>query len=957
MSLDFCFDTERFLYLVNICVVKYENKKTDVSVILNSYVDNFFISNIKNDDNKMKKWFTFFITLSFWVTVSAQVSIKGNVKDEQGEALIGASVGVPNSTIGTLTDAEGKFALTVSNSLPFKLRVSFVGFISKDIDITDASKEISVQLKEAGMLGEILVSAASRVDERILEAPVTVEKIDLKELRSTASFDAYSTINSLKGVQANTGSLTFTSVNTRGFADMQNFRFVQLIDGMDANTPGLGYPIGGSSGPADIDIANIELVPGASSALYGANAFNGLLTINTKNPFNYQGLSAYLKTGVTNQDGIGTKPINEVGFRYAKAFNNKFAFKINFGYMKATDWTANDESFYINTTRAANPTPFLSKPRNDPNFDAVNVYGDEVVATVKLTSAATTTNINRTGIKEKDIVDYNVTMIKGGVSLNYKITDNIEASYAYNYVKNDGILRHTTIYPFKGISQQFHRLELKGKNWNVKAFNSKEDLGDTYLMLATGSFIEQGRKSNAAWATDYGAAYRGEVTGVVAGNHDLARIYADRDLIPIGSDAYNTLRKTTLTSTNIATGGSKINDYSQLTSIDGNYNFTSIANILDLQVGGVYRRYLINSEGALFNDGPLGYNAPIPIDEYGFYTQVGKKLLDDRINIRASLRYDKNNNFDGKITPRISIVGALDKAKNHNLRASYQTGFRNPGAQEGYIALDIGSAILLGGLQNNFDHYTYKNTAGTLFKGSDLQKNLVTLASYQAFAGGGSTNPSLLKLANLPVLKQEQNTTWEIGYKGLIAKRLFVDLNYYNTQYQDLVVRITTFSTDAKRAFAVYTNIADKITSNGFGAGLDYLLGKGFKVGVNYTYTTFNADTAVKNNPGFLPSFNTPKNRYNISLSNENVANSNIGFNIKYKYWDAYTWQSPFGAGAIDSKGIVDLAISYKIKSLQSVIKVGASNLFNNEYNTVYGGPKIGSIYYIGWTFDQIYGK
>ncbi len=291
------------------------------------------------------------------------------------------------------------------------------------------------------------------------------------------------------------------------------------------------------------------------------------------------------------------------------------------------------------------------------------------------------------------------------------------------------------------------------------------------------------------------------------------------------------------------------------------------------------------------------------------------------------------------------------------MRASYQTGFRNPGGQEGYIAVDVGSAILLGGLQNNFDHYSYQNAAGTKFTGLDLQKKLVTLASYQAFAGGGSTDSGLLKLANLPAIKQEQNTTSEIGYKGFFANKLFVDLNYYHTQYQDLVVRITAFSVEAKRAFAVYTNIAEKVTSNGFGAGLDYVIGKGFKVGFSYTKTTFNATKALKSSPGFLPSFNTPKNRYNVYFSGNDILKTSIGFDIKYRYWDAYTWQSPFGAGNIASKGIVDLAVSYKIKNLQSMFKLGASNLFNNEYNTVYGGPKVGSIYYFGWTFDQAFGK
>ena len=889
----------------------------------------------------------------------SQSIVTGQVRDNtDDDQLPGASVMIKGTVVGTTTDSEGRFQLKTSVPLPFKLSVSFIGFTEKEVEVTQNNQELDLKLeKQATTLGEVVVSA-SKVEESIMQASVTIEKMNIVELRSTPSFDSYGALANLKGVQANTGSLTFTSINTRGFADMQNWRFVQLIDGMDASSPGLNYPIGGNSGPSDIDIESIELVPGANSALYGANAFNGLLTINTKSPFYYQGLSVYSKGGVTVQNGAGTNPLGEVGFRYAKAFNNKLAFKVNFGSMKATDWTANDESFYINLARSADPAPYLSKPRNDPNFDAVNVYGDEVVASVNLGTGANV-NINRTGIKEKDLIDYNIGMIKSDASIHYRLTNKIEVSYGYRFIKSDAILRHTTMYPFVNWTQQFHRFELKGSNWNLKAFNSAENAGDTYFLLATGSFIETNRKSNAAWAADYGSAFRGLVSGVNAADHDAARIYADRDMPAIGSHKFDSLRTVTLNNTDVPTGGSKLVSKTSLTSVDGNYVFARIANILDLNMGGSYRYYNLNSSGKLFNDGPQSNfkGQPIPVQEYGGYLQAGKKLLDERINIRGSLRYDKRPEFKARITPRVSFVYSIDQSKNHNIRASYQTGFRNPASQEGYIALDIKSAILLGGIERNLTNYNYSKADGTTYNGIDIHKNLVTLASYQAFAAGGGSDPSLLVPANLQYLKQEKNTSYDIGYKGLIGKKLFIDASYYYTRYTDLIVRITTFSREAGRAYAVYTNINDAVTSQGAGLGLEYFLNKGYSISGNYTYTSFDSDKALANNPGFLPSFNTPENRYNISFSNPGIGKSDIGFNIKYRWWDSYKWQSPFGLGQIDSKGIVDMALTYKIRSIQSMLKIGASNLFRNEYRTVYGGPTVGSIYFVSWTYDQMFRK
>jgi len=902
----------------------------------------------------MKKIFCVILIGWMHAICLGQNRIAGAVTGDDGEALIGASLQIEGTLTGTITDENGQFSLATSQEFPLTLLVGYFGYETKSIELTRPNEELNIfLLPSVNTLGEIVVSAASKFDERLVEAPVSIEKVDLFELRSTPSFDTYSTLSNLKGVQTNTGSLTFTSVNTRGFADMQNWRFVQLLDGMLANAPGLGYPLGGNSGPADIDVASMELVPGANSALYGANAFNGLLTIKTKDPFYYQGVSAYVKTGLTAQEAGGTNPLVDLGFRYAKSFNDKFAFKLNVGYLSGTDWTARDESFYINTARSFDPEPFLNTPRNDPNFDAVNVYGGEVQALVDLDGSGALTPINRTGIAEEDIVDYGVQVFKADGGVFYRLTDNIEASYSFRYIQSDAILRHTTIYPLVNLEQTFHKFLLKGGNWDFQAYRTKENAGDSYGMLATGAFIEQGRKSNEAWGADYGAAYRGEVSGVRTGDHGAARDYADRDMPSVESETFQALRSATLDNPDITTGGSKFIDNTSMLSMEGNYDLTPYLNeILSIQAGANVRRYLLDSEGQLFNDGPQGFGAPIPVNEYGGYIQLGKKFFKEQVHLRGSLRLDKHQDYDMALTPRFSLVTALDKQKDHNVRVSYQTGFRNPAPQEGYINLDIGNAILLGGSPNNINNFTYERPDGVVVE--DIHSGLITLESYTAFLQGGGVDPTLFVPANLSPLVQEMNSTFEIGYKGMVADRLLIDLNYYNTRYDNLLVRLTTISPTAGRAYAVYTNIDEVVTSNGFGLGVDYLIGKGFKAGVNYTYTVFDADEAVANNPGFLPSFNTPTNRVNFSFSNNEIGKSHFGFNMKLKYWDEYLWQSPFGAGTIESATVVDLAFTYRVSTLQSLLKIGASNLFNQEYQSVYGGPNIGSIYFVSWTFDQM---
>lgn len=896
----------------------------------------------------------FFFFAMLMVSASAQNIIRGVVTSQDKEPLITANITLLGSPQGTITDFDGKFLLETKMNYPLTIEVSYLGLETRRIVILENGEFLEIKLEDKYSYYNPVVVAASKVEEKIMEAPVTIEVLDLKRLQGNPSLSAYDALDHIKGVQSNKGGLTFNSINTRGFADMQNWRFVQLIDGMNANSPGLNYPIGGNSGPADIDIASIELVPGANSALYGANAFNGILLIKTKDPFANSGLSAYVKSGVTIQEAGGTNPLFDVGARFAKAYNDKFALKLNFGILNVTDWTANDESYYINNQRIAFAEDLLKLPRNTPTFDAVNVYGDEIGVPVILAADTDPVTVNRTGIKEADLLDYKSQVYKYDAALYYRLTDNTTASYSFRQVIVDAVLRHTTIYPFRNVGQLYHRFNVKNKNWELQAYYSKENANGTYLASAAAGFIEQARKSNVAWGADYGAAFRGEVAEVKAGDHDAARIYADRDLPAPDSDTFAALRETTLNNSDLLTGGSQLVDNTNLFNVTGSYYFESLKETIDLNIGGNMNRYSLDSDGALFNDGALGFGAPIPVNEYGGFVQVGKKLADKRIKLQGSIRADKHQDFEFRLSPRASAVLTLDEKRKQFARFSIQSAFRNPASQEGFINLDVGTAVLLGGIENNITTANFQRADGVTFSGQEIYESLITLESYIKFLGTGSTDPTVIEAADIPFLQQEKNTTWEIGYKGLINNRLFIDLNYYRAEYEDLIVRRTSISPLTGRAYAIYTNIPDKVTSSGLGASLEYFFTKNVRGRLTYNLTIFDAEEAVENTPDFIPSFNTPKHRINASVSSSKIGNTDLGFDLKYRYWNEYVWESPFGQSPIEANGVLDAALSYKLKSLKSVVKLGINNLLNKEYTTVYGGPQIGSIYYLSWTYDGI---
>ena len=141
---------------------------------------------------------------------------------------------------------------------------------------------------------------------------------------------------------------------------------------------------------------------------------------------------------------------------------------------------------------------------------------------------------------------------------------------------------------------------------------------------------------------------------------------------------------------------------------DGNYNFKRLLNDwADVQVGGSYRQYNPNSKGTLFNDALQEIN----IEEFGFYSQIQKKIFNERLKVTASLRYDKADNFDGNYSPKVALNYNLGEDNNHVIRASYQTGFRNPTVQEQYMFLNPAVKTTVGTVKDNLDRVSFTNTA------------------------------------------------------------------------------------------------------------------------------------------------------------------------------------------------------------------------------------------------------
>lgn len=928
-----------------------------------------------------------FSFLIFGVLGYSQTTIKGKVVDQNGQPVSSANVVIVGKAEGVVADFDGLFTLTTSEVPPFKLKVTSIGYSSSTVDVTSNNQNLTIKLtEEATQLGEIVISA-SRTPERIFESPVSVERFGLKDIKNTASSDFYDGLENLKGVDINTNSLTFKSINTRGFATFANTRFMQMVDQMDNSAPALNFPLGNLLGMTETDVLSVELLPGAASALYGANAFNGILFMRSKNPFDFQGISAYIKRGITSQEVSGDNTYTDFGIRAAYKFSDKFAGKVNFGYLNGTDWGADNETDKL----------FRGFTRDDLDYDGVNVYGDEVsqnmfsvaqilTKTIDPETGETilpagaealvpSVNVSRTGYNEKYLTDYNAESIKADWGLYYRPWENdFEISYVGKVGSGSTIYQGANRYAIDDFFLQQHKLEIKNDNFFLRGYLTEDKAGDSYDMVFTGININRAWKSDQQWFGEYVGTYVLNTLGGATSDqaHAAARAQAESGRYLPGTPEFQAAYERSINDPDLSSG-SKFQDNSKIYHADANYNFSEIIEFADIQVGGSTRTYELNSSGTIYtdNDGPIRYS------EFGVYTQIQKKLLEDRLKLTGSLRYDKSELFDGFFSPRLAAGYTLGENKNHNLRASFQTGFRNPTTQDLYIGLDVGRAILIGGAKDNLerDVRTYgvsqeaQDNLGqpaTIEKSGDGAYNNSYLASsLQAF--GASGNPADLKVANSNLAKPEQVTSFELGYRGKVSD-VVIDLSGYYNIYKDFLSNETVVSTyygeagdnslsvlalanGDYQAYQTYTNSEANVNSYGATLGIDTKVLGGFDLGANYTYSKLDFDQEA--NPDFRTNFNTPEHKFKANFGKTDLF-ENIGFNVAYRWSDSYFWEASFGDGQVPSFSVLDAQVNFTVPSLKSNFKVGASNLLGDEYFTAFGTGYVGSQYYVSWTINNL---
>ena len=989
-------------------------------------------------------WYLVLFSLPYFsIPALAQTTISGTVSGQDGQPLVGVSIQVSGKVVGTTTNDAGQFSLHVNDQPPIILQVSSLGYIPQELTVTEASTTLDISLSEQTIMASEVVVSASRIEESVMQSPVSIEKLNVLGIRESPQPSFYDALQNLKGVEMSTQSMTFRSVNTRGFGANGNTRMVQLMDGMDNQAPGLNFAVGNVIGMSELDVESVELLPGAASALYGPNAINGLLLMNSKSPFTYQGLSAYVKTGLmsaSNRTKQNTA-FYDVAVRFAKAFNDKFAFKANVAYLQAKDWQATDyrDQSLVNGTNLDNN---VGNSQDNPMYDGVNWYGDVGANIYDIlyangmpgdgsggSSAALgaiyTTPIPQIGgatlpqfiagadplqqlgaargifenmvpnyyqpapgYAEPHLTDYPTKSLKLNASLHYRINDQVEAILQANWGKGSTVYTAADRYNIQDFTMGQYKAELRGDNFFVRGYTTRENSGDAHALGVLGSLMSQQYLQTAIGAgaptfvenayTQYAGAFLMAYQQAMAGGADHntavgvaseaangyaganngtwmadamapALATADGMFLPGGEQFDATIADI---KTRPIPAGANFLDRSNMYHAEGMYNFKRQIDptVIELIAGANYRVYDLNSEGTLF---ALDNNGDeFNIREWGAYVQAGRNF-NDVFKLTASLRYDKNENFKGQFSPRIS--GVLTVAEDHNFRASFQRGFRIPTTQNQYIDLLTPQARLVGGLPLFRERYNMIDNP--VYALSDIQSGNITPYQFKEW-------------------EPEKVETYEVGYKSVIAERLFVDLFYYYNRF--LTFEGTAVLVQLKDPNGSVADLADPTRRNvysmpvaapqvlknsGWGIGLDYVIGRGFTLTGNVTQNVLlNDEELKKEDPAFITSFNSPKYRFNIGFSNRDINRTGWGFGLTFRHQTEFLWNGSIGTPAVNigRQSIIpafstfDAQISKKIPAIKSIVKVGGTNIGNKLYTTSWGNPSVGGLYYVSLTFDQL---
>ncbi|MBN09070.1 MAG: TonB-dependent receptor [Flavobacteriaceae bacterium] len=540
-----------------------------------------------------------FLSLTFCLLanlVIAQSTITGTIQDENSDPIPGVNIVIEGTSEGVVSDFDGNFTITTNQALPFNITVSSVGFSSQTIEVTNAEQSISVSLASGTRLDEVIISA-SRKREKVQEAPASVTLITARDIENSPYVnDPVTQLVNVPGVQIQQQSAQTINIEMRAGSGVFGTSTFPILDYRYLVTPAAGSFLTYQSGMSNLDIAQIEVVRGAASALYGPGVTSGVVHFITKNPIDYPGTAVEMFGGTQSTYGGAV--------RYAQANSGKtFGFKINARFARGDEFELDqyEDQDIIDTFSTTISQPAITNQMVD--------------ATQPGTVLLDRSDLDPDGDNNMLASEYQNYAVNA--HLEFRPSTNTQAFLSGGLNNGGGLF----------FNSQGHGFTQGNDYW-------------TQARIQSGGFFAQ-----AYW------------------NHND------------GGDAEN---PTFL----YASGFRQV---AERTSLEAQlqYNFDVSALNTEITVGMDYRDTASNSDYTLFgrNDDDDPYTIT------GVYGQ-GTTVLNDQVDLTYAMRYDQFNLVDeGAWAPRIALVYKVDE--RNTFRVSYNVATFGPSALEAYIDFPV----------------------------------------------------------------------------------------------------------------------------------------------------------------------------------------------------------------------------------------------------------------------------
>lgn len=407
----------------------------------------------------------------------AQTTVSGIVKDDEGAPLGYVTVLVKGTTTGAFTDDDGKFTLTLPEGST-TLVVSYTGLPTKEVEIAGKTT-FEIQMDKAGLDLNPVVISASKKQEKLLEAPASIDVIPAKEIQAKVSTSPTDYISDVAGVDIMKTGLAQSNVVLRGFNNIFSGSALTLVDYRIGSIPSLRVNVNQLMPGNYLDIERVEVLKGPASALYGPNAANGAIHFITKSPLDEaKDFTTTISLGGGERNTL-TGQLRHTG-KVKKSTEKsplQIGYRISGQYMQAHDWT------YYDPAEHTDEVPVFGK--QTPN-GKVYTYSDGTEISDTLVAQGI-----RDTVPERNNFLQNYNM---DGRLDFRFSRHLELVLSGGYSNASGIeLTGLGAGQARNWSYNYGQARLRWKNLFVQGYVNASDAGDTYLIRSGNLIVDKSK--------------------------------------------------------------------------------------------------------------------------------------------------------------------------------------------------------------------------------------------------------------------------------------------------------------------------------------------------------------------------------------------------------------------------------------------------------------------------------